>query len=339
MRWAARVGLLLFLGICGGARAEEDVTAELLVVPSALTGNLNPFYVAVNGKRIVVTRKKVSRLQINGNPIKPAKGKSQPFFATAQTDSIEVAATNEKKEEEGWEIDLPSLKLDSVQEGVIYFSVTGEIQDIIIDGKRVSPKEGKVSWRPTRLGAKPTRFNIEVLGKPGKAGRLYNLKVVKTATPEREVAEEPREPARIEPDNKLTAARLSAVTVYQSGGWVSTHPQLAWTPQLDVGSSILLEFEIGFSPIRASVKRKIFLAIESQLFLGTDLGDCLVQVGGGLQTWVGHGGTKPMASLQFQFPLGEKVFDLAGSIHAGYSAVFSRPNISHLGKLGVLITL
>lgn len=131
----------------------------------------------------------------------------------------------------------------------------------------------------------------------------------------------------------LLGFQANGLAVTQSSGGQTFTGQLSWTPEVGIGF-LSVRGSVGAALMKSVLNEK-FLATHYQGFLKLSfLGLAALEGGGGLETWVGNGGTYPIVSGNFAVEFPGLIFGI-NRVFAGYSHLFVTNNSTNQFKLGI----
>ncbi len=118
-------------------------------------------------------------------------------------------------------------------------------------------------------------------------------------------------------NTSLSEFRAGVLGVYQGEVGSSYSVELAWAPRFDLGL-LTLRGDLGLTVLKNTFGDR-FLVFNYEALLDISLLPLLsFEVGGGLQSWLGNGGSKPIATANLLFPF-PGVID---EVYLGYSRLF-----------------
>ncbi len=130
----------------------------------------------------------------------------------------------------------------------------------------------------------------------------------------------------------------NAYMATQKGGGNVISGQTSWNPTLEL-VALYVRGSLGLSVLKNAFGGK-FLATHVQGLAGMDLfWNFSPEAGGGLQTWVGNGGTHPIITGHLVKNLNSPWFGSVNRLFAGYSHYLLSGNTTSEIKLGVGIQL
>lgn len=136
----------------------------------------------------------------------------------------------------------------------------------------------------------------------------------------------------------LTALQFSGMYIWQNGGssWTG---EFAWTPQYNITSDFGVRANLGGSILKGMTSDH-FTMLDYELLLNyTFITQWEIEAGGGAQTWIDHGGTRPAVSATYAFKPKEKLFTFVDSIFATYTHTFISDNAANQVRLGLAVGL
>ena len=112
--------------------------------------------------------------------------------------------------------------------------------------------------------------------------------------------------------------RVGAITAFQSGGAYSYSGELAWAPELSLGF-IGLRANVGGSMLKKDSSGTFFVLDTEGFFCFSILPMITLELGGGLQNWIGYGGSAAIfgGNVVLNLP---KIMGLFDRVYAGYSS-------------------
>ena len=325
------VSYFLFSALATGAEL------ELLPVPSVVTGSFSPFRLEIDGKPLITESLDVKEIHLNGIAAKKLKKKGSPFFNRVTGDRLKIeVVTLPDNQKVDWEFALPTATLEGVGGGKVRIQLSGEIETVSIDKKKVPVVENRIEWDvPT--SSKSVWHVLEIRHPLSKAARIFNLKVTPSvAKTEATFSRAPSSLGEASSDWELTRFSASPMLAYQSSNAYSGSFYLGWTPQYRLSTSFGVLGALGgvFFHSAATGRRIGVVDVAVGPAWLSQAWDAYAQLGA--QTWVTYGGTFPMARAGWQAHLSWGLgFAKVDRLFLDYTFCATRPKRTHFARLGV----
>jgi hypothetical protein len=324
-----RLAILVTAGfsLVSAGESTQELRAKVTPVAVSLSGTLVPYSVALDGRPLFDEPHAISSLMVNGT-LAPAKAQPhKPFFLRTDADVLELISTPEKDGPERIrKIVLPRLSDARMNASFVEIRFQGGNGRIMFDGNPIAQEKGLLRLKlpsATQTGWFSAAHSLEIVGVGSEPGRLYRLTFEQDKTvvlrTQRAVATAAAPTAPPAPPTwSLASFRLGTVEALQGTSRTSISADAVWSPQWHLARSFSLDGSFGVVVLRA-VTREIFPALEYEVTGDLALNQVHLEAGGGAQTWLGHGGTAPIASGRVAW---EWASEGVTGLYFGYSAFF-----------------
>lgn len=324
---------LIFLSL---ATLAAEWNVEVLPVPNTISGTLTPLSIAVNERIVVKKESKLSTLYLNGRKIDGDPG----FFFSTPEGRLDFKQARHAPSV--LKITLPRLLKASVEGGQLVLKVSPDTARLMLEDLPISLKRhiGRIRL-PKDEKWLANAHAVRVFHK-SEVAQLYNLTFSKRTAPvekPRPVAEEAKvvEETAPAPTPELTSDKfdlfyLGGLVFTQSTGGKGYSASASWAPRFALAGDFQLQFELGALALK-KVTSGLAMILDYEALLGLSMDAFTLGAGGGGQTWIKYGGTRPVASARLGLSLDDLKELSIDQIVVGYTAVFDT-NFTHFIRLG-----
>jgi len=320
-----------------GHTDQEILEVEHKAAPTVVAGTLAPLVVSVDGKTLIKDARSFTSLKVNGIEVPAGTGEHLDFFTQVEGDLIQLEVTGASGQKESLKgIQLPRIETLQTQGRVVLFKFSGTLEEVLIDKRKIPVKRNIGRWRiPSDMKLLDNVFSLHMKGSPDSPERFYDLKLSIRQLTTGAFKQ------TFYPSLSLTRVGVNAALVYQKSGASSLGPALSWAPWIILWPQIPLYFHGNLGVLLMQKRAKEFFpAIDLNLLVAWPLSPkFLIEVGPGLQSWIGFGGTSPTASLNLAYNVGATrgltLLKRIGldRLFLGYLAFFAT-NLTHQAKIG-----